>query len=292
MLNQYIIDLGAFGSIHFLKRHRIMTGQVFVMCLTWHCNKFTHEEAKGLFEQASKDYAKKWIFQLERGKEGSYHIQGTWDLHKKDVPKRLARVLNDRLPGVEISRASDAGKEALRLYCTKDETRVAGPWMDPSYRPPYRGEDLPKVLWPWQQQVVDEIKGEPNDRKIVWIYDGDGCVGKSKLCKYIMHHKIGFSCSIMSMADTMNLVVGTGPKRAYLFDIPRTKTKLVGMAELYHSLENIKNGTVVSGKYQGNTLVMDPPHVYVFSNYLPDKEAMSKDRWEIRSINKDIKTFM
>lgn len=269
-----------------------MSNQVFVVSLTWHCNDFKQEDAKSLFEQASKDYAKKWIFQFEKGANGSVHVQGTWDLHKKDRPKRLAQGLNDRLPGIEIRRCSNAGREALRMYCTKAETRVAGPWMDPTYQPPYSGKDLPETLWPWQQQVIDEIKTEPDDRKIVWIADPEGCIGKSKLCKWVMKYKLGYACTMMSCADTNNRIAERGSERVYMIDIPRTKSKLLDMAEVYSAIEGIKNGLISSGKYRGGDIVMDCPHVYVFSNYFPKKEAMTGDRWEIRTIDHKTKMFM
>lgn len=268
--------------------------QVFVVSLTWHCNDFKQEDAKSLFEQASKDYAKKWIFQFEKGENGSVHVQGTWDLHKKDRPKRLALGLNDRLPGVEIRRCSNAGREALRMYCMKANTRIAGPWMDPTYVEPYRGEDLPeeKDLWPWQRTMLEELRQPADKRTIHWIFDRVGNVGKSTFTKYLDVHNIAESYELMALSDTKYQVIKDGPKKAYIFDIPRTKPKTIDMAELYAAMESIKNGKLKGGKYEGGKLNMRCPHVYVFANMPPAKACMSQDRWKVREISEHTLDFI
>lgn len=65
-----------------------------------------------------------------------------------------------------------------------------------------------------------------------------------------------------------------------LLDIPRYNKEFTN----YGVLEELKNGMIYSGKYEGGLCVFRSPHVIVFSNSKPDKNIMSKDRWNIVNI--------
>jgi hypothetical protein len=53
----------------------------------------------------------------------------------------------------------------------------------------------------------------------------------------------------------------------------------------YGAIEQIKNGLLFSGKYEGGQCVFNQPHVIVFANAEPKEEQMSMDRWDIREIS-------
>jgi hypothetical protein len=52
----------------------------------------------------------------------------------------------------------------------------------------------------------------------------------------------------------------------------------------YSSIECIKNGMITNTKYETGFKVFNPPHVVVFSNFPPDEEKLSADRWNIKEI--------
>jgi hypothetical protein len=49
--------------------------------------------------------------------------------------------------------------------------------------------------------------------------------------------------------------------------------------DVYSMAENLKNGTVISSKYQSESLMFKPPHVIVFSN-----RTWDRSRWTITRV--------
>lgn len=169
----------------------------------------------------------------------------------------------------------------------KEATRVGGPW---GKKPIYLGGDLPKVWWPWQQEVVTLLATKPDDRTCYWLYDKRGAFGKSKLAKYLGWKAGALYLSWSETKDAVYNVSKNMGKRIYLFDIPRTKPKLFSGDDLYSTIEQIKNGVVVNTKYDCSTQYMDPPWVIVFSNDLPNLACMSTDRWRVFELSGDPRT--
>jgi len=198
-----------------------------------------------------------FLFQLEKtdkaGQEyPNYHYQGYLKLTDKRRPRTVGGVLGGHFPGIEVQACSSAGQEALKNYVIKqDNTYVAGPWSDKPIPPVYKGSDLPQKFYSWQQHILDDIATKPDDRTIHWLYDQEGKIGKSKLAKYLVFKKLACFMSFQSSTDLAHQVLQAGPEHAYVFDLPRTKSDKIGMNEIYTMLESIKNGLVLSGKYNG-----------------------------------------
>ena len=89
-------------------------------------------------------YGKKWIFQLERGEDSeTLHYQGFIQLKERARPRSWASSLNAQYHGISARPSSTNGRDALKNYVMKEDTRVDGPWCDPSMTV-YTGEDLPR----------------------------------------------------------------------------------------------------------------------------------------------------
>merc|ERR1711954_144296 len=59
--------------------------------------------------------------------------------------------------------------------------------------------------------------------------------------------------------------------------------------ERYKMLERIKDGVAVDGKFNSQKLNFKKPNVLiVFSNGRPDQNKLSRDRWTILKISKDL----
>lgn len=71
----------------------------------------------------------------------------------------------------------------------------------------------------------------------------------------------------------------------YLIDLPRAmkKTNMVG---LFSAIEEIKSGYAYDDRYKFVEKFFDCPNIWVFTNYIPDSEYLSADRWKIWQINK------
>lgn len=71
-------------------------------------------------------YIKYATFQLERGKEGTLHLQGYMELRTKMEGHNVEKeIFSDQ--GVHMEARKGSQKQAI-AYCNKEETRVAGPW--------------------------------------------------------------------------------------------------------------------------------------------------------------------
>jgi hypothetical protein len=238
---------------------------------------------------AFKTVAKKYIFQLEKGKEKELeHFQCTVNLKERSwhTGKPLGALLNSLgMNGASARPASNAGKASLKKYVTKADTRIAGPWAD---CPIYLGRDLGCMCnpYPWQHHIMDMIKRIPNDRKIIWIDDSHGNVGKSKLLKHLCFNGLAKRIPMGNATQLKTNVITQGAARVYCVDIPRTIGSTEKMHDLISAIEEVKNGWVGSAMYgKHQELYMEPPHVLCFSNMPPPRLMMSQDRWSIYKVN-------
>lgn len=235
----------------------------------------------------------KYIYQLENtitDGRNNFHYQGYG--HLKDGKSRPSTVqqiaisCNGLTNGIEMQPASTAGITALKEYAMKSDTRVRGPWSDGSL---YLGHDIITNLWPWQKTVKEITEGPINARDINCIIDPIGNTGKSVFCKYMaFHHKI----PVMGWSrtnDILYLVSQIPNKRCYMFDLARTRSKELAEGDIYSAMEGIKNGLFMNSKYQCTMVTMQHPHLWIFTNTMPQLTAMSADRWVLWEIkNKEL----
>lgn len=141
----------------------------------------------------------------------------------------------------------------------------------------------PKVtLYPWQSKVIEYIKQPIDDRKILWIWDSVGNVGKTSMSRHLLSNGFlrlenGTSANISYIWNGENVV----------FDYSRSQQEHIN----YGIMESIKNGMVMSSKYEGISKVYSPPHVIVFANWPPKVGVMSEDRFDIHEIDYDSKDY-
>ena len=64
------------------------------------------------------------VWQLERGKNGTAHLQGYVEFRKAMSLTAIKKVVGERAY-VEERRGT---REEARAYCQKEDTRVEGPW--------------------------------------------------------------------------------------------------------------------------------------------------------------------
>lgn len=142
------------------------------------------------------------------------------------------------------------------------------------------------VIWrEWQQRVLEFLDMEPDSRTIFWITDEKGNSGKSYLTKYLAMTREGVILASGKRDNIFNQINRSITERnvvpqIILVDVPRCNYRYVS----YSAIEEIKNGLIYSGKYEGGQCIFDHPHVIVFSNEDPDLEMMSQDRWFIYGI--------
>jgi len=276
-----------------------MTKPLVFWSLTVSCNFMTLPTVERICDVLT-EFCKQWCFQLEKGhNENKLHYQLRLILPEAQKKETLLQVFSCRFQDMrDVTILPESNNSivqgGLAFYVMKDDTRVDGPWYDPSYVPRrrnlYKGEDLEcmKEPFPMQQSIINAVHKPPDDRTINWVANFDGCAGKSKLMKYMRMNPKSFDFARVPMGTATQIktsVIAKGPHRIYMVDLPRVRGSDERQQELFSALEEIKNGWVESPMYgKTDELLMMPPHVWIFSNELPNLKFASQDRWRVWTI--------
>lgn len=210
----------------------------------------------------------KFIMGKEVGEQGTPHIQGYVEFHKKCRP--LECIKNKR---IHWEKAKGNQEQNLK-YCSKDGIYESN--FEIEFDPMHNIE-----LKQWQQDILDICNRQEINRKIHWYWEDIGGVGKTSLAHhiclkynaiYVSGKSADIKCAIAQSRRKPNIVI---------FDCPRTQEGYVS----YEALESIKNGIFFNGKYESGMVMMRPPIVIVFANFKPEEHKLSRDRWNIVEIS-------
>lgn len=267
-----------------------------IQCAVWdfRCGQETIsvEELKEFFRK----WAKKWVFQLERGEQTGYiHFQGRFSLSKKKRKSELMSVFQAEqieVPEYLEPTSKQVAEKDCYFYPMKPETRVIGPYSDKDkeiYIPrQFRGKL--ETLYPFQKQIWDS-KDVFDDRTINLIYCPKGNNGKSvvaHLCRIL-----GKGIVLPPLNDAEKLIQACcdiahakevrDPSPIFI-DLPRAmnKERLNG---IYTAVEQIKGGNLFDVRYHYKEWDIDSPQIWVFTNIKPDITMLSRDRWVVWNIN-------
>lgn len=216
--------------------------------------------------------SKKYIFQEERGENNTPHLQGYIECIKKCRPMEL-----NLSKSIHWEKCNNI--EASIKYCGKDDTRVGKIYK---FGFPIELKTI-NILKQWQTSVCKLIDEEPDDRTINWIYDKYGNAGKTVFAKYLHVKKeciIATGGGNKDIACLISILQKEGrdlnKKTSFIFNFPRSSE---GVS--YKAIESVKDGLMTSVKYETSTLCFNNPHVWIFSNELPDLKKLSVDRWRL-----------
>lgn len=240
-------------------------------CFTY--NNYTEDEIRSIDLQL-REKCKKFVFQEEKGESGTPHLQGYLELTKK---QRWNTILPElKKIHWEICRDINCAID----YCQKDDTRV-GKIYKWGFPKPLK---IITELKPWQKEIDDLLKTEPDDRKIYWYYDTVGNIGKSAFTKYCFVKYNSLFIDEGKKSDIMNMVFNYIEKneelKSVIIDVPRDNGNLIS----YKSIESIKNGLIANTKYETGAVAFNTPHVIVFANCPPDYSRFSSDRWVVKDL--------
>jgi len=213
-------------------------------------------------------YCKKFTFQVEMGNTTEYfHYQGVFSLKHKERFETVKNILGDKAH-IEPCKNYLASCK----YCSKVETRIAGPWTEQS-----NWVDIPVLNQKWQKELKKLLSYTPDYRSIIWVWESEGGVGKSMFSKYMAITE-GALCVTSGSSKDISYMISN--HKIIIFDFPRTQIERVN----YGLIECLKNGLITSPKYETSTKVFNSPHILCFANSPPNVENMSKDRWVIYKI--------
>lgn len=234
---------------------------------TW--NNYKPEDINRLIELFGSKVSK-YIFQEEKGYNGTQHLQGCIELIFKGRPIELFGIK-------EIHWEKCANWEKAIKYCSKKETRNGNVFSNmPAPRVDTR--ILSFIPRPWQADLIATLSTPPDDRTVYWYVDLTGNQGKSLLCKYL-NDTYEDVCVVTATKSADILTIASDFYKTYLIDIPRS----TGDFCPFNAIEQLKNGLITDAKLKKEARVVSfaPPHVVIFSNHYPDRRKLSDDRWKI-----------
>lgn len=236
-------------------------------CFTW--NHYPEKWIE-ILETTFRQIAVKFRAQTEIGDSGTPHIQGCLTLKKRQ------RWSEFKLPA-QIHWEKTRNVPASYDYCNKPQQIENYSKLEWGHPVPLK---LITELNTRQQEIIDVIKSEPNDRTIVWICDKTGNQGKTCLMKYCVINHNALVCGSGKGSDAINFIYNADMDkcRVVFFAFPRTVEGYVS----YAALETIKDGMISNTKYETGMKVYNSPHVIVMANFEPDITKLSADRWDIR----------
>ncbi len=222
--------------------------------------------------------AKSYVFQEEKGENGTEHLQGVVCFQ---TAKQFS-TLKKWKPKVHWEKCRSV--KHAQAYCSKVDSRNGKTYsmgfkIKKALKDPLAG----KKLFTFQKEILEIIKTEPDDRTIHWYWEPTGCIGKTALAKHIcMNHnaiyvqgkatdvKFGVSKYIEEEKELDVVIMG----------LPRSYEQFVS----YDAIESIKDGIFYNSKYESGMVMFNPPHLFILANFAPDTSKLSLDRWNVHYI--------
>lgn len=130
----------------------------------------------------------------------------------------------------------------------------------------------------WQRRAIDRLL-EQDDRKILWIWESEGGIGKTFLAKYLAFKHNAFICTNGKISD---IAQAFKSQEIVAMDFTRDYEDKIN----YSVLESFKNGFIFSPKYDSQVKHFTPCKVIVFANFAPNESKLSLDRWDIVNIRR------
>lgn len=225
-------------------------------------NRIPHTEcARGSNDQAA-DYCKK---------DGVFFEHGCYPKGKgsrtdiKDYLEAVKRGADDEVLAEEHPECYakyTRAKEQLRNHLTKKRNFQQ---MKEAY------SDAKLRSW---QKIVFKKLSEQTDRKITWVYDPVGNMGKSWLANYLVAQHGAF---LVEGGKRGDVAYAYNFEDIVVFDYTRSQEEQVN----YSLIESFKNGRIFSSKYDSGLKLFSSCTVLCLSNFDPDRTKLSEDRWQV-----------
>lgn len=137
----------------------------------------------------------------------------------------------------------------------------------------------PHPLRDWQADLNARLNRPPNRREIIFVVDYEGNKGKSWFASY--YADLHSNVSIMRPTKHSDMAYAL-PDILRVFFLDCTRQQIEHLP--YSFLESLKDGLVMSIKYESRVRHYPPMHVVVLLNQDPDMSLLSADRYTIINI--------
>lgn len=140
------------------------------------------------------------------------------------------------------------------------------------------------TLRPWQTDLLKFVEEDPHPRKVFWVYDTLGGIGKTWFARYVVCLHGGIRFENGKSTDVKHAYNG---EKTVIFDYSRSQQEHIN----YEIIESLKNGMFFSPKYNSGMRIFDIPHVFIFANFAPDMNKLSEDRWVIINLTDKLSPY-
>lgn len=143
--------------------------------------------------------------------------------------------------------------------------------------------------WIMGQNAGPQVKLNGDDRRIDVVYDPEGSSGKSVWASSLEKRdpkKYLVLKGLTGVRDMASIIKNARAKgwsgHTVFIDLTRTKAD----HSIYESLELIRDGKMMVIKYDGDTITWNSVAVCLLTNWIPDLEKVTTNRWSIWRIMK------
>lgn len=232
--------------------------------VTVSCEAMRH---RGLTEEGVQEWLDKncerWAYGREKGEEGYEHLQLRMVLKKETTLTNVTAVWKS------VGHVSVSGVTNFD-YVLKEGSYVLS-WTKALRK--YATIELRS----WQSDALQKYL-EQDDRKILLVHDVRGNTGKTWLGRHIVATGAGRLLPILEKGEDLVSVAMAQESKGYVVDVPRAERV---SKSYWAAIEQIKNGHLWDKRYQWREKFIEPPRIMVFTNALPNRDWLSRDRWEI-----------
>jgi hypothetical protein len=247
-------------------------------CLT--LNNYNENELSDLISFFSSNSSNKYIIGKEVGElKNTPHLQCYCNFSSK-IRFTAIKKINERLH-IEPCRGNEL--ENIK-YCSKEGNYISNMRVPK----PLKLIDVDN-MYPYQYDIIEMMKEEPNDRNIIWCY-GDKNIGKTQLLKYICAKM--FACILpVSQKHAQSQIHKTHEEvDIYVFNLTADESEYQ-KHELFSTIESIKDGLFSSsfGTETNGMCLFNSKHVLVMGNKPPDltKTEIDINRFNLYEIEND-----
>jgi hypothetical protein len=210
-------------------------------------------------------------------------LRSVIDMKKTQGNSYIRDIINDNL---ELASAVDEAEKLMKreqYYEVQEQMKI-------------RASGIKETFYPWQQLLWRILEKTPCDRTVFWVWDPIGATGKTEFrTTYLTLHP-DTTCLISNgkKTDMLHAASQKEVRKVIFIDLPRTLVRVqddeVTSSVNFDAIEELKNGTFTSNKYDSKTIMGTCPHVVCFANFAPpDVTKLSLDRWRIMQVDHETK---